>query len=397
MNANLTFHVVVVGGGIAGLVAADSLTGQGISVAVIDKDRAFGNFVVCGEAVQKWVVEELGISGRPNLLSQEIKTISIVNKGKKISFNVVDVGFIIRKGEVIRWMMDRVVRGGGKGFSNTRFVGLDREANGGFRVKALHRGKEVTIKSDFVIAADGMASSVANALGFQKLHGVHGINSLIHSNAVPDGEIRFFVGSEFAGGYGWIFSKGNGYANLGVVGKDPEDVTAKFDTMMQNFHDVSVLSYGRKAIPHGLRGSVALDGVLFIGDAGGFVEPLSYAGIWGAVRSAQMAANSIGKFYYGTLRDRKAVSRDYEKSVNSEFRKRFQLEELAVEVFEKMDNRDWNTFLDIVEDHASGKTEFNFGPFNVARMLLFDSRFRRILKGKVQNGILSIVQKIIFR
>ncbi len=60
MNANLTFHVVGVGGGIAGLVAADSLTGQEISVAVIEKDRAFGNFVVCGEAVQKWVVEELG-------------------------------------------------------------------------------------------------------------------------------------------------------------------------------------------------------------------------------------------------------------------------------------------------------------------------------------------------
>ncbi len=288
-----------------------------------------------------------------------------------------------------------------KGSQTRGLSGSTGKLPGGVRIKALHRGKEVTIKSDFGIAAYGMASSVANALGFQKLYGIYGVNNLvnnlIHSNAVPDSEIRFFVGSEFTEGYGWIFPKGNGYANLGIVGKNPEDVTAKFDAMMQNFHDVSVLSYGRKVVPQGLRSSVALDGVLFIGDAGGFVEPLSYAGIWGAVRSAQMAANSISKFYDGTLRDREAVSRDYEKSVNSEFRKRFQLEELAVEAFEKMDDRDWNTFLDIVEDHASGKTEFNFGPFNVARMLLFDSRFRRILKGKVQNGILSIVQKIIFR
>ncbi len=379
------------------MVAANRLVDVGLSVAVMEKDRAFGNFVVCGEAVQKWVVEELGISARPNLISQEIKTISIVHKDRKVSIDMQDIGFIINKSAVIKWLIDRVVRGGGNGFSNTRFISLDRDVNGGFSVKAIHRGIKMTIKSDFVIAADGMASSVANALGFQKLSGIYGVNGLIHSNAVPDGEIRFFVGSEFTEGYGWLFSKGNGYANLGVVGENPEDVTAKFNTMMRNFRDVSILSYGRKTIPRGLRSSVALDGVLFVGDAGGFVEPVSYAGIWGALRSAQMAANSIGKFYDGALRDKKEVSRDYEKSVNSEFRKRFQLEEIAAGVFKKMDGRDWNTFLDIVEDHTGNKTEFNFGPFNVARMLLFDSRFRRILKGKVKNGILSIIQKIILR
>ncbi|RKZ01701.1 MAG: hypothetical protein DRQ10_01590, partial [Candidatus Hydrothermota bacterium] len=78
MKADLHVQVLIVGAGPAGLTAAISLASCGLKVVVVEKSSEIGGWVVCGEAVQSFVLEKLGLVESKAALSK-IKMVRITS------------------------------------------------------------------------------------------------------------------------------------------------------------------------------------------------------------------------------------------------------------------------------------------------------------------------------
>ncbi len=399
MKADLKFHVIVVGGGIAGASVARFLTGSGLSVLVLDKKSAFDEKIICGELVQKWVLEFLGFVDDESIISSRVRRVVIENMNTNSQFEheVDDFLYVIDKGRLIMKLLEGAADAGGTVLSSFRFVGIDKIDGTGVVSKALYHGAELTLRSDFLIAADGVFSKVADELGWD--HGgkppLYGVNMLLKHKDVEDSTLKFWTGSDFNGGYGWSFSKSGNKANVGVVGSSFEAVMTNFGRLTsRNFEGASVFRYGMKRIPAGLRRTFATANVLAVGDAGYFVEPLSYAGIWGSVMSAKLASDAILSHY------RDGVSTDevtglYRKNVRRVFAKRFKLASMVTEIVRQMDDRDWDDFLNGLNEGLADRKLEALGPFEISKIMLGNRRIRNILKRKLGNAVFRTIQKII--
>ncbi len=391
-----TFQVVVVGGGLAGAAASKFLTEQGLSVITLEKSLSFGDHITCGEAVQDWVLKELGFHDPAPVVDSRIEKVTLKLGERSKTFYVPGIS-IVDKRALIRQLVTESVRNGGKAVSNARFTGLRFMDDGKIEVEWLHRGKEMKVTADFVIAADGATSNVCQAAGCGRPEEIiHGVNSLMLHGSFREGEMIFFVGPEFGKGYGWAFSKGDSIANVGVCGGNVDAVTGNFDHVVaENYAEASILSYGMKPIPVGMRKKVAQNGVFAVGDAGSFVEPLSYAGMWGAVMSARIASKHIVRFYHGDHKSKKEAVRGFLKDVKKEFSLRFKLAALAVSAFQGMNEQDWQDFFDSLDANFPDGRVGDVDPFRLAGIFLKDRKLRHILRGKLSNAILAVIQRAI--
>ncbi|MCD8237574.1 MAG: geranylgeranyl reductase family protein [Prevotellaceae bacterium] len=177
------------------------------------------------------------------------------------------------------------------------------------------------VRYEYIVAADGANSRVEHLLANEPATGFvrketsslclevnvercdfdfEGVN--IFFDIVPDS-------------YAWVFSKGEKVC-IGLVklpGRD-FDVNAAMLDFMRRLGVRNLEKYPLRGamLPFGnVMSNPAYDSVLFVGDAGGFVEPLTGEGIYYAMQSGWYAAESIA-----------AVSDKSAKDVCKEYRKR---------------------------------------------------------------------------
>ena len=90
-------------------------------------------------------------------------------------------------------------------------------------VVAKHMGKTIEIRSDVVIGADGVESNMARYAGIETYREPKKILLHVHSTSLLvlmliRSILNFTLRSEIAPkGYLWIFPKGDGVANVGLV------------------------------------------------------------------------------------------------------------------------------------------------------------------------------------
>ncbi|MBN2188225.1 MAG: hypothetical protein JW699_02130, partial [Chitinispirillaceae bacterium] len=113
---------------------------------------------------------------------------------------------------------------------------------------------------------------------------------------LPGDTVHLFVGRDLApGGYAWMFPRGNGAANIGIL------IGSRFrgrvnrrrllDAFLERrFPGVTVVNRFAGAIPCGFpRGPAAAPGLIKTGDATSAVNPISRAGICEALLSGRLA------------------------------------------------------------------------------------------------------------
>jgi geranylgeranyl diphosphate/geranylgeranyl-bacteriochlorophyllide a reductase len=184
----------------------------------------------------------------------------------------------------------------------------------------------VEIVSDYIIAADGVNSRVRASLGIKPLPALLTASATVKG---PDAEFcEFWFGASQAPySYSWAFPTQEGLS-VGTGTLDPKKINLLFEKFLQRS---GMVYSGKKQIykiPVWQGVLFNRHNVLFAGDAAGQVLPLSYEGIYYAMKAGELAARAVSEGKAG----------HYKKMWKGRFQKRFMLLDKLKNYFLKNDD-----------------------------------------------------------
>jgi len=316
--------IIVVGAGPAGSTAATILAQKGYDVLLIDRHQ-FPRDKTCGDAVPAGAIEimyRLGmgdkvqaaidrgefyplyqmllVSPKGHALEADFK------KGKKGSDSYV----------APRLYFDAVLQQhaveSGAEFCQAQAKGPIMEDGRVVGVTARVNGSVKEFRSRIVIGADGVTSVITRALRPKSeqhvdAHRAVALRAYIEGIEEFPHEVEFYLYQDILPGYAWIFPTGKNRANIGLgmrldhfrkTKQSLEEMLREFLEMpaikprllpgweLQNVATWQLNFGSQKNMRH------AYDGALLVGDAAGFINPLTGGGIHNALVSADLAAQT---------------------------------------------------------------------------------------------------------
>jgi digeranylgeranylglycerophospholipid reductase len=295
--------VVVVGGGPAGLIAAREAAGAGRDVILLERDRAIGSPVRCGEGVgSRGLSEFISPDGASWVARRITRVIFWAPDGTEVRVADGDVGYILDRS---RFEPALAAEAGGAGAEirvGTEAVALERRDNG-WRVAVRGPRGDGAIDARIVIAADGVEALAARWAGLDTRVPARDMESCaqyVVSNIAfdPDAIYLHFGHRVAPGGYAWIFPKSVGVANVGLgivaLRADGRPARAWLDDYMARFFPGGVTTgytVGGVIVHPTIKRTVT-DGLLVCGDAAHMVNPLSGGGIVNAMKAGRLAART---------------------------------------------------------------------------------------------------------
>jgi len=282
----LKTKVLVVGGGPAGSTAARILAENGIEVILLERNLSFQK--PCGGGTSSSTFDELGIS--KTLIKKEVKTIMVVSpQGERLEIDLRGGSLnIIERGEFDRALRNSAVEKGVRLIEGD-FCRILNDKK--YTIEAHVGGADIEIISEYIIAADGVNSKVRTSLGIKPSRAFFTISERI--KGVEADLCEFWFGSSHAPHfYSWVFPAEDGIS-AGTGSFEPEKIKPLFERFREK----------RGLIPEGQKrlyrmplwkGDLYTHGkVVFAGDSAGQVMPLSYEGIYYAMKAGEFAAKAI--------------------------------------------------------------------------------------------------------
>ena len=326
--------VLVVGAGPAGCAAGIVLARAGIDVCVVDR-ASFPRDKTCGDALSNDTVatlDRLGLGPALAALPHAVvrRAAAVFPDGSEVTRDYDPPGLIVRRLHLDDLLRAELEHAGARLVQDTQ-VGSLVTRDG--RVCGAS-GPELDWRADVVIAADGYGSVGLAAIGAAKPQGRYlGLSTTAYYRGVtfPRGDTTadHCFETDLPYGYAWIFPAIDGVSNVGVyVRADAyrrgthalRELLARFlarhDDRFAGAEPVGTprswsLPLGPLPIPH------AAPGLLLVGDAGGFADPLSGEGIWQALRTGVLAGEAARDAVHGRGLDA-ATRRAYERRCHDE-------------------------------------------------------------------------------
>ncbi|OJV60400.1 MAG: drug:proton antiporter [Cellulomonas sp. 73-145] len=323
--------VVVVGAGPAGSSTAFWAASAGLDVLLVDK-ATFPRDKVCGDGLTPRAVAELVRMGVP-LREQDgwirNRGLRVHGGGHTIELpwpelsSYPSYGLAKARTSLDALLVDHARAAGAKVLEGTRVTGPLHDERTGRVVGVTARtadGSETTYRAPVVVAADGVSSRLATALGRttrpDRPMGVAVrtyFRSPRHDDPWMESHLELWDGepgrSNLMPGYGWIFALGDGTVNVGLGSVSSTNAATKVDykalfaTWMANtpaewgFTPENQIGPVRgAALPMGFnRGPLYGNGVLLAGDAAGMVSPFNGEGIAYGLQAGRVAADAIAQ------------------------------------------------------------------------------------------------------
>jgi len=304
-----TSNVLVVGGGPAGATAARVLARHGLETIMLEKNFSFRK--PCGGGIPTSIFDELDIPKEEN--TRTVQHIRIVSpKGEEVLLPLPGVQLaFIERGE-----FDRKLR---KLASEQNAHIIEGECVGitsGRKCVTVHakiNGNHTIITAEHVIAADGVTSTVRRMLGVKPLRWLYTASE--HIEAQHTDQCEFWFGSSHAPGfYSWVFPARGGMC-VGTGCLNPKELIQCFKTFKKRRGITENGTRRIYRIPLWNGRLYSVGRILFIGDSAGQVLPLTYEGIYYAMKAGEFAATAVC--------DRKAGN--YQKMWKARFQTRFRL------------------------------------------------------------------------
>jgi len=336
-------EVIVVGGGPIGSILSILLARNNINVLLLEKQK-HPRWKACGEGLSK---EGLDIFKKLNFFSPVRNLFSDING---ITLNILDknVGNF-KFDSPVAYTMDRTEFDHAL-FEHAQDIGA--EAYELERVKDIEVSNKLTVKtqtdsysSKIVVGADGVFSIVGKKV-FRKwsrseccLSGVARYKfDSIPQNIAPKTMEYFFI----EGGYGWIFPRyenKNLFLNIGVGISPKKNVNIQtlfnqFISMIELIKKIKLRNreingkIWRHLIPSkGPCRGLQKKNVLLIGDAGGFVNPVTGGGLRYGTLSAIYAADTINKYLNNEINSLELYQDKYKDNIEPTFNRAIKMSE----------------------------------------------------------------------
>jgi menaquinone-9 beta-reductase len=317
--------VIVSGAGPSGAATAAMLAQKGYDVLLFDR-QAFPRDKVCGDAVPAGAVSllrQIGMGAKINQAEAEGKFyplhgLRIISpRGYEMRAEFEKHEDDSRSYVAPRMHFDATVQAhavdSGAEFRIGRVKGPLQENGHVVGVTVEENGTTREVQARVVIGADGVTSPIARALRPESnqhvdLHRAVALRAYIDDIEEYPGEVEFYLYKDILPGYAWIFPTGPNQANLGLGMRLDHFRQRKenLKSLLREFLDMPAI---KKRLKRGgqLRDVATwqlnfgsqqnlqhvYDGALLVGDAAGFINPLTGGGIHNGLLSAKAAATTI--------------------------------------------------------------------------------------------------------
>ncbi|MCB1500732.1 MAG: NAD(P)/FAD-dependent oxidoreductase [Bauldia sp.] len=286
------FDLIIVGASFAGLAAARTAASRGLSVAVVEAKREAGARVHTSGILVREAIEEIDI---PHHLTRRVPGVRLYAPNMRSS-DLVSPGYAFyttRTAELLRWMANEAKAAGAHILYATRFEGAVRCGD-------VIRLDGIDLSTRFLVGADGARSRVARTFGLSlNRRFLTGVEVEIEaSDAIDPRFLHCFVNSRLAPGYIAWAAPGPDVVQVGVAVRDgtKPDLAAFMAATEAEFGWAAAKVVGRRSglIPcGGPLSRTAAPGVLLVGDAAGWVSPMTGGGIRLAFQYGRRAASAI--------------------------------------------------------------------------------------------------------
>ncbi|MBN1760686.1 MAG: NAD(P)/FAD-dependent oxidoreductase [Chitinispirillaceae bacterium] len=346
-----SYDVIIIGAGPAGLYAGRELLGkQCTDVLLLDKKAPWEHPMPCAEGVGKLGLHDAGPVAA-SWIRQEITTATFhAPNGSTISYTDKNGGYIINRSLLQQDIARQLIAGGITAYFSCRVNSVTPEKNG-FRQVITANG--TLYKGRVIIDASGPVNCFAKnepiASNPGDLEPAYFV--WVENYGITSDHIHIFAGQEIApGGYAWIFPRGSGGANIGIVLGKKLNRRVNLRILLDKFIErncpgARIVQRFAGSIPCGHKRSfpIALPGLIKSGDAASTVNPISRAGITEAMHSGVLAGQTAAAMLEATTeRKRISCARTYERLWNKRRGNRHQKLARSKSALRKVPDADYN-------------------------------------------------------
>lgn len=303
------YDVVVVGAGPGGSMAAKIAAKNGLDVLLVEKRQEIGSPVRCAEGVSKKGLKKFLPNIKNEWISCEANGAKIYSPdGTKVEMAEEmagsEVGYVLERKIFDRDLALMSADDGADIYTKTTVTGLVIKDGFVKGVKGRHLGKPFEVECNLVIGADGTESKIGRMAGIDTTLKPVDIESgaeYLMTGIDVDDFCDFYLGNDIApGGYAWVFPKGDNMANVGlaVLGKYLLKKTVKrpidyLDAFVkEHYSDGKIGSVIFGGVPVSRPIKTIGNGILLVGDAARFTDPITGGGILKAMESGVMAGET---------------------------------------------------------------------------------------------------------
>jgi geranylgeranyl reductase family protein len=297
----MTASFAVVGAGPAGSAAAERLARAGFAVTLFDPKGAWEK--PCGGGVTAKALGRYAyLLDDPDWPSQPVDRITLVGPGRRELAIELDRPFrVYARARLNGLLLARAVAAGAE-YVPEAVSRFEREEGGGWRVST----KTSERRADVLVGADGAGSVVRRDLAgrFKPTDVALTMGYNAPGGGATEAVVDFPPGLT---GYLWAFPRTD-HTNFGVFSRLNERTAAELKGLLHAFMDryyggrapLEAMSFYGAKVPMLARGSwgearATGDGWALVGDAAGFVDPITGEGIYFAIRSGELLGEAFAE------------------------------------------------------------------------------------------------------
>lgn len=377
----MKFDVAVVGGGPAGLSAAQAAARAGCKVAVFEREDSIAQYIRTSGVTWISEMEDLSI---PAEYYNPVRNYCFISPHNEVTLTSEHADCCVLDVRRAYQYLGTLAAAAGaeiKVRSNVVNIKLNRTTGERYiRIKSL--SGEEDVQSTIIIDASGFTAEIGRKLGFLSAWTRYGAGAEYecYCDDLDTETWYLMVGSMYSSaGYAWIFPVNKNRVRIGVgVGRPDtiEDPIKKLNHIIENrlkpldrIKNIQTLEFHYGLIPNqGLVKNFVDDGIMLVGDSAGFSNPLLLEGIRYAIRfgklAGEVAASSIP--YNGSKEHLMKYETTCKRILSSKISSALRVQSRWL----KLSDKEWDQELDIISDLKKDEfLDFIKADFSRSKML----------------------------